>query len=117
MRGLGFYNDSDENRRLIWYVCRLIEFNSVSKETVAFKIPDRPHRPIPLFPQPDVTWFVIRAAYVNLMQGNVVKCAKKNKWITNESSRLVQTSTAFLLQIRSPEAQLQTDVQQCKDYY
>jgi hypothetical protein len=113
----GFYNGSDENRRLIWYVRRLIEFNNVSEQTAALKIHNRPHRPILLFPQPDVTWFVIRAAYDNVMQENVVKCAKKNKWIKNESSRLVQTSTAFLLQIRSPEAQLQTYVQHCKDDY
>ena len=44
----------------------------------------------------------MRAAYGNLMQENVVKCAKKYKWVTNESLRVVKKSTAFLLQIRSP---------------
>jgi hypothetical protein len=86
------------------YDSRLIEFNVVSEETTAFKIHDRPHRPILLFPQLDVTWFVIRATYGNLMQEKAVKCAKKNKWITNESLRLVQISSKFPLQIRSKTA-------------
>jgi hypothetical protein len=38
------------------------------------------------------------------MQEKVVKCAKKNKWITNESLSLVQISTAFPLQIRNQTA-------------
>jgi hypothetical protein len=78
---------SHENTRLVWCDCRLIEFNDFSEETATFKIHGSPHRPIPLLPQPGVTWFVIRVAYDNVMQENVVQCAKKNKWVASESFR------------------------------
>ena len=54
------------------------------------------------------------AAYGNMTQGNVVKCAKKNKWVTNESLRLVQISTSSFYRY---EAELQANMQQCKNYY
>jgi len=39
----------------------------------------------------------MRATYGNLMQENVVKCANKNKLVTNECLRLVQISTSSQL--------------------